>query len=395
MPPQGTLFKGRRWTTFHGYIEPIRGRRNIRIITLAYVTKILINENKRAYGVIFEIKGRGFKAIAKQEVILSAGAFNSPKLLLLSGIGRKEVLIKFNIPIIADLPVGENLINHLSTGGLHFSVNSYTFNENRITKENYVQFSVNGTGPLSSLGGIETLGFVNSKYNKNLNWPDIEIYWTSKSLASDSLWRANSGITDELAKIFEKFRSLDTVICSPFPTRPKSKGTVTIESTDPYAAPVIDFNYYSDQYDIKIMVEGMKFCLNLTSTKAMKKFDAKPLPYTMPGCEKHKKFSDKYLECMAKAFPFALHHFAGTCKMGAFHDPTTVVDPALRVKGIDGLRVVDASVIPTQIGGHINIPIIMIAEKAADMILESYQNREYDYYNNRFFRNPYRSNYFK
>ncbi|XP_067124755.1 glucose dehydrogenase [FAD, quinone]-like [Centruroides vittatus] len=372
MPPQGTVRRGTRWSTLQAFIEPIVGRRNLRIITSAYVTKILIDDHKRAYGVLFDHCNKTFKAIAKREVIISAGAFKSPKLLMLSGIGPKEVLQKFQIPVVSDLPVGNNFIDHISTLGLIFIVNTFTFNEKRITKEDFQAILINGTGPLTPLGGIETLGFVNTKYSKDLNWPDMEIFWVTRSASSDSSIRKTANAIDKLDKIFEKYSHLDTVTCVPNPTRIKSKGVLTLQSSDPYENPLIDPMYFSHPDDLKLAVEGLKICLQMASTKPMKKLGVRPLPYVMPGCEKYKVFSDEYLGCMLKAFPLSGHHFAGTCKMGHPNDPTTVVDPTLKVKGVQNLRVVDASIIPIMIGGHTNIPTMMIAEKAADFILYDY-----------------------
>ncbi|XP_067126609.1 glucose dehydrogenase [FAD, quinone]-like [Centruroides vittatus] len=379
MPSQSTTVDGRKWTTYQAFIKPIEGRRNLRIITSAFVTKILIDDHNRAYGVLFDYRNQTYKVLARQEVIISAGTFNSPKLLMLSGIGRKEILKKFHIPVRSDLLVGENLHDHVSTLGLQFVTNSSTFRETRITKRDYEEMLINGLmalviRPLTSLG-IEVLGFMNSKYNEDPEWPDIEIVWASRTASSDTSLRKITGAVEELERIFEKYSLLDTITCSSRVTRPKSRGMLTLKSNNPYDDPVIDLNLLSNYYDIKISVEGMKFCLQLASTKAMERYSVRPLSYIIPGCEKYKLYSDEYLECMLIAFPLSAHHFVGTCKMGHPNDPSTVVDTALKVKGIHNLRVIDASVIPTLIGGHTNIPVIMIAEKAADMILQNYFKR--------------------
>ncbi|XP_067133593.1 glucose dehydrogenase [FAD, quinone]-like [Centruroides vittatus] len=183
-PPQGTINKGARWGALQAYINPVRGRRNLWILTSAFVHKILIH-NKRAYGVEFEHKGKLYEAYAKHEVIVSAGVFNSPKLLMLSGIGPKRTLEKFDIPIVADLPVGRNFQEQPSTVGMTFGVKTFTYSAERVTVPYYNEFLVNGTGPLTALGAIETIGFVNSKYNDKPDWPDIEILWITLLDASD------------------------------------------------------------------------------------------------------------------------------------------------------------------------------------------------------------------
>ncbi|XP_023234376.1 uncharacterized protein LOC111633953 [Centruroides sculpturatus] len=156
-PQQGIINRGARWGTLQAYINPI----------LIY--------DKHAYGVKFEHHGELYEAYAKQEVIVSAGVLNSPKLLMLSGIGPKNTLEKFNNPIVADLPVGRHLQEQLSTFNMVFGAKTFTYSSQRLTVAHYNEFLVNGTGPLTSLGEIDTIGFVNSKYNKDPDWPDIEL----------------------------------------------------------------------------------------------------------------------------------------------------------------------------------------------------------------------------
>ncbi|XP_023214178.1 glucose dehydrogenase [FAD, quinone]-like, partial [Centruroides sculpturatus] len=226
--------------------------------------------------------------------------------------------------------------------------------------------------PLTSLGGIDTIGFVNSKYNNDPDWPDIELLWLSLSPASDNgtVLRRVFNLNEEVWKtMFEPFTSIDTISCFPYPTRPKSRGLVTIRSNDTHDDPLIDFNFFSNPYDLKIAVEGLKYCLKMASTEAMRKFGVYPLPVSVPGCEHYKRFSDEYLACVATTLPFTIYHYCGTCKMGSDTNPTTVVGPTLKVKGVERLRVADASIMPFVVTGQLNIPTYMIGEKAADMIL--------------------------
>ncbi|XP_023238513.1 glucose dehydrogenase [FAD, quinone]-like [Centruroides sculpturatus] len=289
-------------------------------------------------------------------------------------------MYKLLIPIKADLPVGRNLHDHASTTGLQFQVNTFTFADHRITKEFYEDALLNGKGPLTSSGGVDAIGFINSKYNEQFDRPDIEIFLVSGSITTGTALRTLLGPNEELQHALDKFKDSDVITCIPFVTRAKSRGTLILNSTDPYEKPLIDLNYFSHPYDIKILIEGMKYCLKLTSTEPMQRFGARPLPYTIPGCEKYEWLSDEYLECMAITFPFAAHHFVGTCKMGHPTDPTTVVDPKLKVKNVKGLRVVDASVIPNNIGCHTMAPVMMIADKVSDYILDDYKrNHQYEY----------------
>ncbi|XP_023212900.1 uncharacterized protein LOC111615700, partial [Centruroides sculpturatus] len=366
MQPQGAINRGVRWSAVRGFIDTIIGRRNFQLITSAFATKILINEDNRAYGVSFDHDGKKLTAVARKEVIICAGTLNSPKLLMLSGIGPKNLLHKLHIPVKMDLPVGKNLQDHASTTALQFLVDSYTFSEHRTTKEDYQELLINGTGPLTTLGGVESSGFISTEYNNNKNWPDVIIFWITSRIQN-----AFSNANDDIQKIYEKFRNQDIISCVPYVARPKSRGVLTLKSNDPYEKPLIDFNIFSDPYDLKALVEGLNHCLKMTATVSMKKFGIKPLPYIMPGCEHYRRFSDDYLSCMASVLPLSGLHFVGTCKMGSSDDPTSVVDPTLKVKGIQGLRVVDASIIPSLIGATTMAPTMMIAEKAAYMILHN------------------------
>ncbi|XP_067120304.1 4-pyridoxate dehydrogenase-like [Centruroides vittatus] len=182
MQPQGAINRGIRWSAVRGFIDPIIGRRNFRLITSAFVTKILIEENNRAYGVSFDHDGKNLTAFAWKEVIICAGTLNSPKLLMLSGIGPKHVLHNLHIPVKADLPVGNNLHDHASTTAMQFLVESYTFSDHRTTKEDYQEILINGTGPLTTFAGVESNGYINTKYNKNKDWPDVSLLWLSSKI---------------------------------------------------------------------------------------------------------------------------------------------------------------------------------------------------------------------
>ncbi|XP_067124759.1 glucose dehydrogenase [FAD, quinone]-like [Centruroides vittatus] len=299
---------------------------------------------------------------------------------MLSGIGPRKVLESLQIPIKVALPVGRNLRDRIATTALQFQVNTFTFADHRITKEVYEEVFLNEKGPLTSAAGVDAIGFINSKYNEQFDWPDIEIFLLSASVATVKALRTLFKPNEELQHALNMFKDSDVISCIPYVARAKSQGVMVINSTDPYDKPLVDLNLFSHPYDIKIIIEGMKYCLKLASTEPMQRFGARPLPYVMPGCEKYEWLSDEYLGCMAVAFPFTAHHFIGTCKMGHPTDPTTVVDSTLRVKDVKGLRVVDASIIPNNIGSHTMAPVMMIADKVSDFILADYKrSHKYEY----------------
>ncbi|XP_067133164.1 glucose dehydrogenase [FAD, quinone]-like [Centruroides vittatus] len=370
---QGTLKDGTRCSTKKAFLDPIRGRRNLDILTSAFVTKINFDDDKHVKSVTFDYKDRTETVLVRREVILSAGAINSPHLLMLSGIGPKEDLEKFQIPVISNLPVGKNLQDHVATVALIFTTDGpHTLLKSKLTTDDVIEYLKNGQNNLTTVGGGEGVAFVNTKYNLIKDWPDIEIILFKFSLASDggTTFRTGVGITDEMfTKYAGSYVNDETFTCFPLLQRPKSRGEIRLKSTDPYEHPIIDPKYFSHPDDLKVLVEGMKICLEITSTSAMKEIGTEPIETIIPGCEKYEKFSDDYLACAAQTFTQTVYHPIGTCKMGSASDDRSVVDPDLKVIGVQGLRVADASVIPLMVTGHTNAPAIMIGEKASDLIL--------------------------
>lgn len=226
---------------------------------------------------------------------------------------------------------------------------------------------------MTSLGGIEGLGFVKTRYaNFSTDEPDVEIHFIAGNVVGDGgrAIRDYFGLKDDVwSKVYQPYVPFETITLDPVLLRPKSRGYIKLRSANPYDAPVIDPRYLTHPDDIMVMVEGMKISLAIGMSPAFKKYNAKAFQTVFPGCEEYAYLSDEYLACVARTFTLTIYHPSGTCKMGGSWDPSAVVDSELRVLGgVKGLRVVDASVMPTIVSGNPNGPVVMIAERASDMI---------------------------
>ncbi|GIY76537.1 glucose dehydrogenase [Caerostris darwini] len=383
---QATMREGRRCSTAKAFLIPAEERKNLHIVNQAFVRRILFNDNKEAIGVEFQIENNIHKVYSRKEVIVSGGTINSPQILMLSGIGPKNHLNNFGIPLIADLPVGDNLQDHAGTISLHFEAKNVTSlsTSDLINPHNISDFKRNGKGPLTSLCGIEGVAYINSKRNDpKLDWPDLQIHFFSGTLAIEQakFLKSAFGITDQVYRqVYAPYKGRNTFFFTPCVLRPKSRGTIRLKSTNPFEHPLLDPNMFEVEEDLDLLTEAMKKCVDLVqNTEAFKKIGAKMFETKFPGCESHELYSDAYLRCVARNYVFNFYHPVGTCKMGDPNDNTTVVDPRLRqvVKGVKNLRVVDGSIMPTLVSGNTNAPVIMIAEKASDMIKEDNPDRKF------------------
>ncbi|KAJ8985234.1 hypothetical protein NQ317_018263 [Molorchus minor] len=399
MVAQGTIRRGARCSTAKAFLRPIKLRKNIHIGLNAHVTRILINPaNMRAFGVEYVRYGRKQVVLARKEVILSAGAINTPQIMMLSGIGPKRELTKHGIPVLKDLPVGENLQDHVGMGGLTFRVDPPV----SIVQDRFqafpmtMQYVVNGRGPMTTLGGVEGLAFVNT-YLGNRSWPDIQFHMAPASINSDAGVRVRKvlGITDELYNsVYRPISNQDVWTLMPLLLRPRSRGWVRLRNKNPFEAPLINANYFEDPFDVKTLVEGLykkkrlsrrappkpsvfpgaKIAINISEAEAFKKFGSRIHRIPFPNCRNHRFGSDEYWKCHIRTISMTIYHPVGTCKMGPAWDKEAVVDPRLRVYGVGGLRVIDASIMPTIPSGNTNAPAIMVGEKGADLVKEDWSS---------------------
>lgn len=378
MIAQGTIRRGQRCSTNKAFLKPVRLRKNLHTALNCHVTKVLINpKTMKAYGVEYVRNGKRYVVYARKEVIVSAGSINSPQLLMLSGIGPKQQLQKLGIPVLKNAPgVGENLQDHVGMGGLTFLIDKPV----SIVQDRFqafpmtMQYVMNERGPMTALGGVEGLAFVDT-YLSNRSWPDIQFHMAPASINSDAGQRVRKvlGLTDTLYDtVYKPIANKDAWTIMPLLLRPRSRGWVRLRSKDPFDYPIINANYFSDPFDVKTLVEGVKIALRFAEGTAFKQFGSRLHRIPFPNCRDKKFGSDAYWECAIRTISMTIYHPVGTCKMGPKWDKEAVVDPRLRVYGIKGLRVIDASIMPTISSGNTNAPVIMVGEKGADLIKEDW-----------------------
>jgi choline dehydrogenase len=334
-------------------------------------------DTKRAFGVEFIRGGKKQVVHASREVILSAGAIGTPHLLMLSGIGPADHLHEKKIPVIHNAPgVGQNLQDHIAIGGIAFEID-YPISvrmERLVNLNTAMRYAVRGDGPLTSNIGIETVGFISTKYaNQSDDWPDIEFMMTASTTSSDGGTQTRKAhcITQEFYdEYFGPITTKDTFGIFPMILRPKSRGYVKLRTNDPMDYPLIYHNYLTHPDDVRVRREGVKAAVAVEETASMKRFGARFYRKAVPGCTSYDLFTDEYWECVIRQYTMTIYHMSATAKMGPAEDPFAVVDHELKVHGIQGLRIIDASIMPTITSGNINAPVYMIAEKGADMVKE-------------------------
>nr|XP_054933969.1 L-sorbose 1-dehydrogenase-like [Dermacentor andersoni] len=372
---QTNVLGGTRHSACKNFIKPvIARRRNLHISLLSHATKVLF-EGHRAIGVQFEHGADKKQVRARREVIISAGAIGTPHLLLLSGIGPRKQLEEFGIPVVADLPVGENLQDHIFVGGIAATTKKRS--ELQLNSASIIiNYAFRKEGPFAVPAAIETVAFVSTSYvNASLDFPDVEIVLLSVSPASQEGERfmTDTGLTKEAyEKYYRPKRHQYGFQLAPILNRLKSRGYIRLRSTDPDDAPIIDPRYFSHPEDIKVAAEGARMAVEILRTEAFAKLGTKLWNVPFPGCEEAgEMWSEPYLECLARHHTSTVWHPCCTCPMGEDH--RAVVDSRLRVRGgVESLRVVDASVMPTIVTANLNVPVHMIADRAATLIREDY-----------------------
>lgn len=347
---QATVGKGRRWSAATAYLKPARGRRNLVVKPNAHATRIVI-ENGRAIGIEFRTSRGMEMARAKGEVIISGGVYGSSQLLLLSGIGPGDHLNEMGIEVTHDLaPVGANLHDHFNSYVAWRSTRTGTFNELHRSPFRKLaagaRYLVGRDGPMTA---IATHAGILTRTDPRFDRPDLQINTYLWSIET----RDRTGMHPHQWPGFSM---------SPVHLRPEGRGRVSLASRDPLAPPRIAFRFMETAHDVDAMIRGVRLARKLAEQPALKPYIAEEV---VPGAAV--RSDEQVIEDIRNRGVSNLHP-VGTCRMGT--GPDAVVDPRLRVHGIRGLRVADASIMPLVVGGNTNAPSIMIGEKCAAMVLE-------------------------
>ncbi|KAM3968885.1 ecdysone oxidase-like [Aphomia sociella] len=350
-----TIAHGIRQSTAFSYLFPIKsGRKKMSLLKECLVTKILFDQNNNAIGVnVVNKDGKKLTFRVRIEILLSAGVFNSPQLLMLSGVGPRADLEKLDINVISDLPVGSNLQDHAAVPiifrtGIHSPL---------IPKlPNPFKF------PLPGILGYAAM-------NKSQNFPDYLlfgfIFQDSSALLQicTSVFSFENDICNAMYKAAVDRELLFTI---PSIVKPKSRGSVKLRSTNPNDAPIININFYSDDEDLENMVTYIEDILRIENSSKFKDINAELVKFDLESCSIHEYRSRDYWRCYIPNMVVSLFHYSSTCPMG------TVLDSELKVHGVNRLRVVDASTMPTIISGETGVSVVMIAEKTADLLKKTY-----------------------
>ncbi len=348
-PLQLKKIGNQRCSAAKAYLTPVASRDNLTVLTQAHLLRILF-DGQTAIGVEYERAGRTETAHAGKEVILSAGAVQSPQLLMISGIGDAAELAAHDIRCIVDLPgVGKNLQDHLDV------IVQYHCKDEELTLNKYtrlhrmagvfLRYLLLGDGPATD-NPLEAGAFIRS--GEDVHVPDIQLHFIPVFMVDHGRQRVSEpGLCMHVCQL-----------------RPNSVGSISLASGDPHDDPQINANYLSDEEDLRILIRGVKIARKIFGTKIFASVIGEEYKSSR-GRETDEEISDFIRETAE-----TIYHPVGTCKMGS--DDMAVVDDKLRVRGCKGLRVVDASIMPTLVGGNTNAPTIMIAEKAADLILKAH-----------------------
>ncbi|KAG8262409.1 hypothetical protein J6590_053046 [Homalodisca vitripennis] len=376
-PKRGFLKDGRRNNAAKAYLSPLKDRYNLKVSKYSLVIQVLIEEyTKTAYGVKFlDRNDRIITVLAKKEVILSAGAIKTPQLLMLSGVGPRKHLMDLGIKVIQDLPVGENLQDHIFSTNLLITLNYLNYSTTELPSEPAMyDFLMGWRSVYSSIGNLN-LGCYFNTLNTQSNVPDIEFNFVNFNKNSNDLLTLleDFNYREEMIHSYFKINSKSFVLLVLGNLlKPFSRGKLLLKNRNPKEYPILIAGYLSDHRDVEVYLRSYDYLIALMNTKPLRSVGATLHEVDIPGCRMYPIASSQYRECALRHSTTTVNHVCGTCRMGPLQSPRTVVDPRLRVKGIKRLRVIDISIMPTIPRGNTNGPVNMVGEKGADLVKETW-----------------------
>ncbi|KAB0791784.1 hypothetical protein PPYR_03584 [Photinus pyralis] len=373
------IWKGTRHSAAKAYLAKAKDRKNLYVALNVQVGRVTIDKDLSVTGVEARINGRIIQIRATKEVVLSAGSVNSPQILMNSGIGPEDHLKELGIPVVKNLKVGQNLQDHIFFVGLMYNVanNALIPKTSDDVMDEWYQYLRHRTGPISqtSIGNFLFFGDPRRK----TEYPTFElfhvpVYQNDRYGGLKEVQRALNLPEEVIKTQDENNKKSNNIFLLPSLAYPESVGEILLRSADPYDTPKIHTNYFSDPKgeDIRVMLDAVRFSQNLTKTKAFATFNPKLVHVDVKNCRQFTPDSDDYWKCAIKNIATTVYHLVGTCKMGPQGDPDAVVDSRLRIHGMKGVRVIDASIMPKLVSCNTNGPTMMIGEKGASMIYEDW-----------------------
>lgn len=370
---QGGMENNKKVSSAKAFLIQAKDRVNLHVIKNALVTKIDFSPEGSVSGVHFTIGTNEIIAKATKEVVLSAGAINTPQILMLSGIGSEKILRKLGIGLVKSLQVGKNLQDHVTVPLVMTIPNT----DKNTVVDSYYEFLIHKTGPMTSPGNFNFLGYFNT--NQTDLHPDIQIQYVylKKQYHLMDTFVTLLGYDEEISKSLRDGNLENDLLISWITLlNPKSIGKIKLEIVNSIIVPKIQLNFLSKKEDIDTLLRGIKIQQEFLQTTAFIDSKIEELKFNIVGCSKIPYGSDKYWECYIRHLSTSMNNPAGTAKMGNSTDWAAVVDSRLVVKGLKGLRIADASIMPTIVSGGTYFPTVMIGEKAADFIKEDWTKKD-------------------
>lgn len=373
---QFMIENGTRCSPAKAFLNPVKHRKNLHVIKHAFVTSISFTKDDfpKAQGVNFILRNKhNLRAIARKEIIVSAGAVNTPKLLLLSGIGRKSDLEPSNIVQRADLGVGYNLQDHVAIPLFYKFTKSSKRNINLNLEKvlNLFDFALKNRSQPITYHHMAGLTLNMNTLNASESFPDAQVVYQlfkKGGFTSYGVLRKIGYDLEMIRSVYQAEQEADVVMAMISVLEPKSRGTIKIVAADPYRDPAIRPAYFSEYEDLKTLIRSVRIHQQTLATNSFTKNGVQHYRLNIPACAFILYDSDEYWECYIRHLSTSMYHPAGTAKMGPDSDSEAVVDSRLRVRNVRNLRIVDASIMPRIVGAGLLAPTIMIGEKGANML---------------------------